>query len=440
MTTTRRPDEHGERVGVLATAIAATVAAVSGVSSRVIAGWRRLTAVVEPLGWVIAGVVVVALLAGYVAAWTELVLIGWAGSVVLLVAVAFLVGRSRHEATMSIPVSRVVVGDQAAIHLAVANPTRHRLGRVSVEVPVGEAVAVFPIPGLAVGARFEDTFVMTGTRRGVVPIGPVRTIRADPIGIVKRERRWDDRVDLFVHPRTISIPSISTGFIRDLEGIPTSELTASDLSFHSLREYVPGDERRAIHWKSTARTGQYMVRQFEESRRSHLLVVLALHPEEFATEEEFEMAVSVAGSLGTRAIADGRDVSVVASAVMDTAGTAARPRAASAVNHLASLSPARLLDDLCRVDPRPGTLRIGDVVRFASERIAGVSLAFLVCGSRATATSLMAAAANLPPGVEVVAVVCDPEIVPSMRRVGDLTVLTIGFLEDLSASLLRTGV
>jgi uncharacterized protein (DUF58 family) len=437
MTVARRPDERAERVGVLAAAIAAVVGAFSRGASVLAAGWRRVTAVVEPLGWVVVAVVAIALPLGYLAAWTELVLIGWTGVVVLLVAVAFLVGRSRHEATMSIPVGRVVVGDQAAIHLTVVNPTRHRLGRVRVEVPVGEAVADFPIPGLAVGARFEDTFVMTGTRRGVVPIGPVRTIRADPIGIVRRERRWDERVDLFVHPRTISIPSISTGFVRDLEGIPTSELTASDLSFHSLREYVAGDERRAIHWKSTARTGQYMVRQFEESRRSHLMVVLALHPDEFATDDEFEMAVSVAGSLGTRAIADGRDVSVVASAVVGPG--VSRPRAASAVAHLAALSPVRLLDDLCRVDPAPGALRIADVVRFASERVAGVSLAFLVCGSTATATALMAAAANLPPGVEVIAVVCDPEIVPSMRRVGDLTVLTIGFLEDLSASLLRTG-
>ncbi|RWZ64320.1 DUF58 domain-containing protein [Labedella populi] len=439
MTLIRRPGERAERVGVLAAAIASVVGAFSRLTSGLSAAWRRVVSVVEPLGWVMAAAVVVALPVGYIAAWGELVLLGWTGVVVLLVAAAFLVGRSRHEATMSIPVGRVVVGDQAAIHLSVVNPTRHRLGRVRVEVPVGEAVADFAIPGLAVGARFEDTFVMTGTRRGVVPIGPVRTIRADPIGIVRRERRWDERVDLFVHPRTISIPSISTGFVRDLEGIPTSELTASDLSFHSLREYVPGDERRAIHWKSTARTGQYMVRQFEESRRSHLMVVLALHPDEFATDDEFEMAVSVVGSLGTRAIADGRDVSVVASAVTGGGPAAPRPRAASAVDHLASLSPTRLLDDLCRVDPRPGALRIADVVRFASERVAGVSLAFLVCGSTATATTLMAAAANLPPGVAVVAVVCDPEIVPSMRRIGDLTVLTIGFLDDLSTSLLRTN-
>ena len=146
------------------------------------------------------------------------------------------------------------------------------------------------------------------------------------------------------------------------------------------------------------------------------------------------MAVSVAGSLGTRAIADARDVAVVTSTVTRAGVASPRP-----VDHLSSLSPGRLLDDLCRVDPAAMALRLGDVVRFASESVAGVSLVFLVCGSTATASSLSAAAANLPPGVAVVAVVCDPEIVPSMRRIGDLTVLTIGFLDDLGKSLLRAG-
>ncbi|PSL36767.1 uncharacterized protein DUF58 [Labedella gwakjiensis] len=434
MTLLRRATDGPSQVGVLAAAIRGVVSVTTACADAAVSGWRRVAAVVEPLGWVIAGVVCIAFVVGYLAGWTEFVAIAWTGLVVLLLAAAFLIGRSSHEATMRIPLGRVVVGDQAAIQLTVTNPTRRRLGRVRVEVPVGESIADFAIPGLAVGARFEDVFVMTGARRGVVPIGPVRTIRADPIGLVTRERRWDKQVDLFVHPRTISIPSISTGFVRDLEGIPTSELTASDLSFHSLREYVPGDERRAIHWKSTAKTGQYMVRQFEETRRSHLMIVLGLHPTEFATDEEFEMAVSVAGSLGTRAIADGREVAVVASAVTRAGVASPRP-----IEQLSSLSPSRLLDDLCRVDPAATALRLGDVVRFASDGVAGVSLVFLVCGSTATASSLSAASANLPAGVAVVAVVCDPEIVPSMRRVGDLTVLTIGFLDDLGKTLLRAG-
>jgi uncharacterized protein (DUF58 family) len=434
MTALRRAGEGPRQIGLLATAIRGIVTAAASVSDATAAGWRRVTSVVEPLGWAVAAVVVVAFVVGYAAGWVEFVALAWTGLVVLAVAAVFLIGRSRHEASLAMPVARVVVGDQAAIQVTVANPTRRRLGRVRVEVPVGEAVADVAIPGLGVGDRFEDVFVVTGSRRGVVPIGPVRTIRTDPIGLVTRERRWDESVDLFVHPRTISIPSISTGFVRDLEGIPTSELTASDLSFHSLREYVPGDERRAIHWKSTARTGQYMVRQFEETRRSHLLVVLGLHPDEYASDEEFEMAASVVGSVGARAIADGRDVAVVASAVSRAGTVPPRP-----VDHLASISPVRLLDDLCRVDPSPAAARLGDVIRFAAEGVAGVSLAFLVCGSTATASSLSAAAAHLPPGVAAIAVVCDPEIVPGLRRVGDLTVLTIGFLDDLASSLLRAG-
>ncbi len=116
----------------------------------------------------------------------------------------------------------------------------------------------------------EQTFPVPTARRGVLEIGPARTVRADPVGLVRREVVWTDRTQLFVHPRTIGIPSMSTGLIRDLEGLADADLAASDVSFHALREYLPGDERRHIHWRSTARTGRYMVRQFEETRRSHL--------------------------------------------------------------------------------------------------------------------------------------------------------------------------
>ena len=51
--------------------------------------------------------------------------------------------------------------------------------------------------------------------------------------------------------------------------------TASDLSFHTLREYVPGDDRRFIHWKSSARNGTLQVREFVQTHRSLVAVVLS---------------------------------------------------------------------------------------------------------------------------------------------------------------------
>jgi uncharacterized protein (DUF58 family) len=260
-------------------------------------------------------------------------------------------------------------------------------------------------------------------------------VRGDPVGLFRKELVWAERIELVVHPRTIPIPSTSTGFIRDLEGNPTRDLTNSDVSFHALREYVPGDERRTIHWKSTAKTGTYMVRQFEETRRSHLMVALSLAETDYATDAEFEMAVSVAGSLGVRAIRDARTVSVVASEVTPEFAR----RRVFAMRKLSTLTRTRLLDDLCTVETASAALPITELAKVAAESVGGISVAFLVCGSTATLAELRAASARFPSGVDVVAIICDPEVVPTLRRVGELSVLTIGFLEDLQKSLARTA-
>jgi uncharacterized protein (DUF58 family) len=262
----------------------------------------------------------------------------------------------------------------------------------------------------------------------------VRTVRADPVGLVRRELVWTGLAELFVHPRTIGIPSMSTGFIRDLEGNPTRDLSNNDVSFHALREYTPGDERRYIHWKSTAKTGTYMVRQFEETRRSHLVIALSLASSDYASEDEFEMAVSVAGSLGARAIRDARTVTVVAS---ETTPEFAKQKV-FAVRLLSTLTRARLLDDLAVVEHSETALSITDVARVTGEQAGGVSVAFLVCGSGATPQELRAASTKFPLGVEVVAVVCDPDKQPGLRRVAGLSVLTIGYLDDLQKSLSRS--
>ena len=107
-------------------------------------------------------------------------------------------------------------------------------------------------------------------------VGPPTSVRTHPIGLLRREHAWPDVHHLFVHPRTAQSPRRVLASMRDLEGNPTRRLVDADMSFHAIRAYTPGDSRRQIHWKSTAKTGQLMVRQFEESRRSRMAVVLSL--------------------------------------------------------------------------------------------------------------------------------------------------------------------
>lgn len=425
----------GNRTGVLADAVVFVVRFARTLGTGFERGANRIAAVVTPLGWTTALFVPIAYLAGYVLGWIELVAVAWAGVVLVSIAVLYLVGRSALTVTLTAAHSRVSVGEHVVGGVSVENASRRRVLGTTIEVPIGTGVAELTMPSLRRGGIFFQEFVVPTSRRGIVRIGPVRTVRADPVGIVRRELVWTGEEELFVHPRTIAIPSTSTGFIRDLEGKPTRDLSDSDVSFHALREYQPGDERRYIHWKSTAKTGKYMVRQFEETRRSHLVAALSLAESDYATEEEFELAVSATGSLGVQAIRDARTVSVV---VSEKTPEFAK-RKVYAVKALSTVSRSRLLDELAVIESSRTALRIAEVARVAADGVAGISVAFLVCGSGASAADLRAASTKFPVGVEVVAIVCDPASIPGLRRIAGLSVLTIGFLEDLQKSLARSA-
>ena len=104
--------------------------------------------------------------------------------------------------------------------------------------------------------------------------------------------------------------------------------------------------------------------------------------------------MSVAGSLGVRAIRDGRTVSVVVSALTPEFAK----RRVYAVRPLATHLSERLLDDLAVVDASIDALPLRDVARVVADDTPGVSVAFLVCGSRTTAQELRGCAARVPAG------------------------------------------
>jgi uncharacterized protein (DUF58 family) len=425
----------GARTGLFADAVVGTVQIFRIASSGVARVSKQITSVVTPAGWTLLMLVPIGFVTGYLFGWIELVVAAWAGLILLALAGLYLISSAPLEVELGLGSVRVAVGDVASGEILVRNPRRVQLRGANLEIPVGEAIIDIALPPLPHNGQYRRQFTVPTAHRGVVSVGPARSIRADPVSLVRREQTWTQTVSLFVHPRTVAIPSMSSGLVRDLEGNPTRDLSTSDMSFHALREYQAGDERRSIHWKSTAKTGVHMVRQFEETRRSHLLVALSLARADFGSDEEFEMAVSVAASLGARAIRDTRDVTVAVSAATPEFAT----RKVFAITPLPTLSRNRLLDALAAVDRNPTALGIVDVARVASEKVVGVSVAFVICGSPVTSRQLRAASAKFPPGVETIAIVCDPEGVPGVRALAGLTVFTIGYLDDLKAFLARSA-
>ena len=429
--TTARTRLVGERTGWAADAVVGVVRAGRAVRGGAGGVLGAFSSVVTPLGWTVAALVPIALIAGYSWGWIELIVLGVVGATLGLVAALYLIGRTRLSVALAPPPQRVAVGDPAIARLLVSNPMRRRSFAQLVDVPVGAEIVPVSVPGLAPSAVVDRELVVPTTRRGRLALGPVRTVRADPIGLVRRELVFTEVLELIVHPRTIDISSTSSGLVRDLEGQPTRDLTPSDLAFHALREYVPGDDRRHIHWKSTAKTGTFMVRQFDETRRSHLVLALSIASIDFGSDDEFELAVSVTGSLGARAIRDAREVSVIVSAITPEFAK----RAVLALRPLTTLTPARLLDELAVVEHGPAALGILDVARLAGDDARGVSVAFLVVGSTVTPARLRTAAAGFPPAVEVVVILCDPDHVPGRRRLGTFSVVTIGSLADLRRAM-----
>lgn len=395
--------------------------------------WTAVSATLSPAGWMLVATVAVGLGVGLAFGWVEFVVAGIVAATLLWLSVPFLFSARSYDVELVLGHDRVVAGTQVAGTLTVKNVGRSIALPGRIDIPVGEGLVDVYVPLLRKGHSHTEQVVVPTHRRGVIQVGPARTVRGDPLGILTREATWADTHTLYVHPVTTALRSTSAGFIRDLEGSASRTVVDADISFHAIREYVPGDAQRQVHWKSTAKTGTLMVRQYEETRRSRMIVALAVAEGEYGSEEEFELAVSAAGSIGVRGIRDGRDVDVVIGGEVPEFVRAS----ARTMRELATVSARTLLDELSGVERGARPSRLVDVTSLAAEAHPDASIAFLVCGSTQTARSLQAAALAFPPDVGVVAVVCNPEAEPGYRRLGSMSVMSIGLLHDLRQLLAR---
>ncbi|ALO67712.1 hypothetical protein AS189_16020 [Arthrobacter alpinus] len=392
-----------------------TWAAVSGWFKRWIS---PALATVSTLGWVVLGAAVLLWILGALFGWQEAKVAALLAVVLLLIAIAFVLGTSMYAVKLDLARTRVAVGDNAVGSIAVANTSPRQVLPAALELPVGQATALFHLPRMAPSQIHDDLFTIPTTRRAVITVGPVRSVRADPLQLLRRQMLWTDPTDLFVHPRTTALDGPAAGFLRDLEGLTTRELSSSDIAFHALRDYVPGDDRRHIHWKTTARTGKLMVRQFEETRRSHMAVALSINSDEYEHDDDFELAISAAASLGRQAIKESRELSVI---------TQKGP--------IRCETGKNLLDDMTRLEAFNRRGNSVDLARTLSDLVPNASVVFFVVGSKVTPAQLRSAAASVPPGVRAFAIRCFTGANAARANIADLTVLTLGELSDLAAVL-----
>ena len=356
-------------------------------------GVARWLGALTPVGWA----VIAAMLAGTVAAlafgWLEGFIVGVMGLVALVVAVASVASPSPLSVSLRMKNDRIVAGQVAVGRVRVVNESGRRSGSTLVEVTIGRGSGEFLVPPISGNGTWNESFSVMTKRRGVINVGPARTVRMDGLGLLRRVRSWADPILVHVHPPTVRFSFDATGMQMDVEGVASEKLTSSDVSFHALRDYEPGDDRRAVHWPSTARFGRLIVRQFEETHRSHHMVLLDTRVDAW-DRRSFETAVSVAASLALAGSGEARTVS------MHTAD-----------EWIPTGSPMAMLDALSEMETSTRSEFAGIVRRCIMER-GGISVLSIVVGAGVDDEEA-ARLANIAPVDVIVSVI---RVVPGRAR------------------------
>jgi uncharacterized protein (DUF58 family) len=258
------------------------------------------------------------------------------------------------------PNARITAGRPAVIRLLLVNRSRFGSSRVSVADLLPERRS-FEAPSLEGLGETAIEAPLAFARRGVYELGPAELGVTDPFELLRFVRRFEERTEVVVYPE-----------VHDLSGFPLSggsvEVGAQGSrgqhgdEFASLREYRHGDDRRHIHWKSVARTGELYVKEFALEAPRRYTVALDLRREGLRTvEAEVEDAVSVAASVITRLARESLPFRLVCA---DGVGTATE----FASGEAAYWEAMRLLA-MARVD---GGLKLAEAV-LAEKRVLGES-------------------------------------------------------------------
>jgi uncharacterized protein (DUF58 family) len=226
----------------------------------------------------------------------------------------------RLEVKRSLP-EHATVGQSFSVKLSLSNRKRF-LSSWMVSV---EDFVVAPREQLQPAALFacvparsirEAVYEIRPAQRGLYEFGPVRVLSRFPLGLMERS------IDLGLVDRFVVYPRIGRLKPNWRHAAAAGELaseqsrlghSASDDEFHRLREYRRGDNPRAIHWRTTARRNELMVKEFQHGRSQDLLLAVDLWvPQSDATPlapegagamtgttplERVEMAISFAASI-----------------------------------------------------------------------------------------------------------------------------------------------
>jgi uncharacterized protein (DUF58 family) len=198
----------------------------------------------------------------------------------------------------------VPVGSIATVHLHLRNVSRLPSGVLLMEDTLPLVLGGRPrfvLDRIEAGGDREVTYSVQPATRGRFRLGPLGVRLSDPFGLCELHRSFSAIDHLLVTPAVVPLPNVRVGGDRSSSGETPSAALASGTDDVTTREYRHGDDLRKVHWRSTAKVGDLMVRQEEQPRQQRATLVLDSRRSAHAGEgnrSSYEAAVSATASIG----------------------------------------------------------------------------------------------------------------------------------------------
>jgi uncharacterized protein (DUF58 family) len=229
---------------------------------------------------------------------------------------AFGAGRARFRLSCTRTVSppRLPAGQDAAMTIKLTNVARLRTGLLLAEDTVPYALGSRPrfiFEGIRANGSRSYTYQLGSDTRGRYTVGPLRVRVADSFGLVSITRAFTSTSVLTVTPRIIPLarPPSAGYWLGDSDNGRRS-VAAWGEDDVAPRAYQTGDGLHRVHWRSTARYGELMVRREEQFWRNTATLYLDSRRAAYSTAM-FELAVTAAASVGVHLAGEGFEARLV---------------------------------------------------------------------------------------------------------------------------------
>ncbi|MBS0203180.1 MAG: DUF58 domain-containing protein [Planctomycetes bacterium] len=146
-------------------------------------------------------------------------------------------------------------------------------------------------------------------RRGRYQLGPLLTYSRFPLGLVERSRLFPLAGEVLIYPR---IGRLGAAWRRrwlgatELVARPQPQAGVFHDEFHRLREFRTGDNPRDIHWRTSARRGELILREYQQNRDFNLSIILDLWQPDSARKEESRLIEQALSFAATAIVEHGR--------------------------------------------------------------------------------------------------------------------------------------